>query len=202
LYELRKLLVKENKAMNEEIPEENKIEAVEEVIKSKIYIIRGHKVMLDFDIADLYQIKTKVLIQSIHRNLSRFPEDFMFQLVEEEWLSLRSQTVTSKIGRGGRRYLPYVFTDYGVAMLSSVLNSEKAVHMNIFIIRVFVKIKEWILSNEELKVKVGEIEKKQKEQGDLLNNVNSVVTQLLTTPPLKQKGKVGFNHQESDILPS
>lgn len=175
--------------MNKEIIPE---EVAEQVIKSKIYIIRGHKVMLDKDLAELYQTPTKSLNLAVRRNLERFPNDFMFQLSDEEYESLRFQIETSKMGRGGSRYLPYVFTDYGVAMLSSVLNSDRAIQMNIFIIRVFIKIKEWILSNKDLEIKVEKIEKKQKEQGDLLNNVNSVLTQLVEKPN-KRTDKIGFN---------
>jgi hypothetical protein len=96
----------------------------QEVIEGKIYIIRGHKVMLDSDLAELYEVETKVLIQAVKRNIDRFPVDFMFQLKNQEVISLRSQIVTSKSSRGGRRYLPYVFTEQGVTMLSSVLKSE------------------------------------------------------------------------------
>lgn len=175
--------------MNKEIIPE---EVAEQLIKSKIYVIRGVKVMLDKDLAELYQTPTKSLNLAVRRNLERFPKDFMFQLSDEEYESLRFQIETSKIGRGGSRYLPYVFTDYGVAMLSSVLNSDRAIQMNIFIIRVFIKIKEWVLSNKDLEIKVEKIEKKQKEQGDLLNNVNSVLTQLVEKP-IKPLGKLGFN---------
>src|SRR5215213_1292305 len=122
-----------------------------EVIARRIYLIRGQKVMLDFDLAELYEVPTKVLNQAVRRNLSRFPEDFMFRLTKEEAESLRSQIVTSneglrsqsvtlKEGRGGRRYLPYAFTEQGVAMLSSVLKSERAVEVNIAIMRTFVQL--------------------------------------------------------------
>lgn len=107
------------------------------VIEKMIYIIRDQKVMLDSDLAELYQVDTKVLNQAVKRNLTRFPQDFMFQLTSEECDFLRSQFVTSKIGRGGRRYMPYVFTENGVAMLSSVLNSEKAILINVSIMRIF-----------------------------------------------------------------
>ncbi len=111
-----------------------------ELIKSKIYEIRGQKVMLDRDLAQMYGVETKALKQSIKRNITRFPSDFMFELTPEEFESLRSQIVTSK-GRGGTRYMPYVFTEQGVAMLSSVLNSELAININIGIIRAFVAIR-------------------------------------------------------------
>ena len=104
-----------------------------ELVERRIYLIRGQRVMRDSDLAELYQVPTKVLNQAVRRNYSRFPPDFMFHLTEEEGDSLRSQFVTSNTGRGGRRYLPYVFTELGVAMLSSVLNSERAVQMNIVI---------------------------------------------------------------------
>ena len=112
------------------------------MIERRIYFIRGQKVMLDSDLADLYQVLTKNLNLAVRRNIGRFPEDFMFQLTPEEYENLRLQFATSNVGRGGRRYLPYAFTEHGVAMLSSVLNSERAVQMNILIIRAFVKMRE------------------------------------------------------------
>ncbi len=167
------------------------INKVEETIKQRIFVIRGQKVMLDSDLAKLYQIETRILIQSTKRNLNRFPSDFMFQLNDTEIESLRSQFVTSKIGRGGRRYLPYVFTEHGIAMLSSILNSDIAIQMNILIIRVFIKVKELILSNKDLEIRIGEIEKKQKEQGDLLKTIHSVVKHLIEKP-IPPKGRMGF----------
>jgi phage regulator Rha-like protein len=110
------------------------------VIQQKIFEIRGVKVMFDFDLAILYNVDTKVLNQSVKRNTSRFPEDFMFQLTEPEWLGLRSQIVTSN--RGGRRYLPYVFTEHGITMLASVLRSEQAIQMNIAIVKVFIAMRQ------------------------------------------------------------
>ena len=104
---------------------------VVEVIEKKILLINGHKVMLDADLAELYGVETKKLIQAVKRNIGRFPGDFMFQLNNQEVAALRSQSVTSKTGRGGRRYMPYVFTEQGVAMLSSVLNSKRAIEVNI-----------------------------------------------------------------------
>src|SRR5260370_28001097 len=113
-----------------------------QLIERRIYLIRGQKVMLDSDLAELYQVLTKNLNLAVRRNQHRFPEDFMFQLTKEETESLRLQFATPNEGRGGRRYLPYAFTELGVAMLSSVLNSERAVQMNILIIRAFVKLRE------------------------------------------------------------
>ena len=127
-----------------------------EVIKDKIFEIRGQKVMLDFDLALLYGTETKVLKQSVRRNIARFPEDFMFELTENEFNSLRSQFVTSN--RGGIRYMPFAFTEQGIAMLSSVLNSEKAIDINISIIRAFVTIRQFTMTYSELKDRILAIE--------------------------------------------
>ncbi len=128
------------------------------VIQNKIYEIRGLKVMLDFDLAEMYEVETKVLKQAINRNLKRFPPDFMFTLTQKEFQGLRSHIVTSK--RGGTRYMPYAFTEQGVAMLSSILNSERAIQVNIVIIRTFVLIRQTALANKELYKKIIKLEKK------------------------------------------
>jgi hypothetical protein len=120
----------------------------EEVLMNKIYLISGTKVMLDSDLAELYQVGTKRLNEQVKRNLGRFPEDFMFQLSKEQWENLKSQNATSSWG--GRRTLPYVFTEQGVAMLSSVLNSNVAINVNIQIIRVFTKMREMLLTHRDL----------------------------------------------------
>jgi len=133
-----------------------------ELIASKILIIRGKKVILDSDLATLYEVKTKRLNEQVARNRERFPEDFMFQLTEKEAASLRPHFATSK--RGGRRYLPYVFTQEGVAMLSSVLNSERAIMVNIHIMRAFVQLRKLALTNGDLRRKVGILEKKYDKQ--------------------------------------
>lgn len=129
-----------------------------EIIESRIFLIREKKVMLDRDLAALYKVETKKLVQAIKRNLKRFPDNFMFQLNDAEMKSLRSQFVTSK--RGGRRYNAYVFTEQGVAMLSSVLNSERAIQVNIQIINTFVRLREMIISNRELRRKIEQMERK------------------------------------------
>ena len=135
-----------------------------ELIEKRIYLIRGKKVMLDSDLAELYKVETRTLIQAVKRNINRFPSDFMFQLNYQEVASLRSQIVISKTGRGGRRYQPYVFTEQGVAMLSSVLNSERAIEVNIHIMRAFVKLREMIASHKDLAKRLDELEKKYDEQ--------------------------------------
>ena len=134
---------------------------VVEMIEKKIYLIRGHKVMLDSDLAALYEVGTRTLIQAVKRNISRFPSDFMFQLNNQDVAALRSQIVTLKKGRGEhRKYAPYVFTENGVAMLSSVLNSERAVQVNIAIMRTFVKLRQMLTSNADLARKLAAMEKK------------------------------------------
>ena len=129
-----------------------------ELIHHKIYFIRGHKVMLDRDLAELYGVSTKRFNEQVKRNAKRFVGDFMFQLTREEYENLRSQIATSSWG--GRRYLPNVFTDYGVAMLSSVLNSDRAIEVNIQIMRVFTKLREMMITHKDLRRKIDEMEKK------------------------------------------
>ena len=127
-------------------------------ISARIFKIRGQQVMLDADLAALYGVPTKYLNQQVRRNLSRFPMDFMFQLTVAEVDSLRLRFATSKTGRGGRRYSPLVFTEHGVAMLSSVLNSEQAVQVNIAIVRAFVKLRHAVLSHQDLGRRVEKVE--------------------------------------------
>jgi hypothetical protein len=128
-----------------------------ETISGLIHYIRGEKVILDVDLARLYEVPTRVLKQAVRRNLHRFPSDFMFELSEDEILSLRSQIVISK--KGGTRYLPFAFTEQGVAMLSSVLNSEKAIEVNIAIMRAFVQMRKFFETNKELAEKIEELER-------------------------------------------
>lgn len=161
---------------------------VVEMIEKKIYLIRGHKVMLDRDLAELYEVPTRRLNEQVKRNITRFPADFMFQLSDEEAENLRSQIATSSSGHGGRRYLPYVFTEQGVAMLSSVLNSERAVQVNIAIMRTFVKLRQMLASNAELARKLAAMEKKYDRQFKV---VFDAIRQLMT-PPEKPKRKIGF----------
>jgi ORF6N domain len=130
----------------------------DEIVIGKIVVIRGQKVMLDYDLAELYGVKTKVLKQAVRRNLKRFPVDFMFELSQKEFEVLRSQIVTSN--SGGMRYMPMAFTEHGVLMLSSVLRSDRAIEMNIQIMRIFTKMKEMLLTHKDLLLKVEQIESK------------------------------------------
>ncbi|WP_445747349.1 ORF6N domain-containing protein [Polaribacter sp.] len=130
----------------------------DEIISNKIYLIRNQKVMIDRDLAELYQVETRVLKQAVKRNVNRFPEDFMFELTKSEFENLRSQIVTSSWG--GNRYVPMAFTEQGVAMLSSVLNSERAIAVNIKIIRIFTKMRELLQDNLSVRLEIEEIKKK------------------------------------------
>jgi len=132
------------------------------ILKDKILVIRSARVMLDYDLAKLYGVETKVLKQAVRRNIDRFPEDFMFELTKEEQQFLRSQIVTSKIGvetRGGSRYAPFAFTEQGVAMLSSVLRSKKAIEVNIAIMRAFVMLRQYLSDYGDLKRQIKQLEK-------------------------------------------
>ena len=126
-------------------------------IEEKIYVVRGKKVMLDSDLAIAYQIETRVLNQAVIRNLDRFPPDFAFRLTKDEFDSLISQTVTSKVGRGGRRKLPFVFTEHGAVMLASVLNSPRAVEASIAVVRAFVKMRSMLALHKDLAKRVDQL---------------------------------------------
>jgi hypothetical protein len=160
-----------------------------ERITQAILLIRGHKVMLDSDLADLYEVEIKVLNQAVKRNIQRFPEDFMFQLTAEEAASLRSQFVTLK-GRGQhRKYLPHVFTEQGVAMLSSVLRSHRAIQVNIEIMRAFVRLRQMLASNVELARKLASLERKYDAQFKV---VFDAIRELMTPPEPRKKRPIGF----------
>lgn len=158
-----------------------------EVIEGKIYMIRGHKVMLSTDLAKLYEVQPKVLMQAVKRNIERFPADFMFMLSNQEVMNLKSQFVTSSWG-GIRRANPYAFTEQGVAMLSSVLRSKRAVQVNIEIMRAFVTLRQMLSSNAELACKFDALEKKYDAQFKI---VFDAIRQLMT-PPENKKGQIGF----------
>lgn len=161
-----------------------------ELIESKIFIIRGQKVMLDEDLAALYEVEIRILNQAVKRNLDRFPEDFMFQLTEDETTSLRSQFVILKSGRGAhRKFLPYAFTEQGVSMPSSVLRSERAIHVNIEIMRAFVRLRQMLASNAELSRKLSALEKKYDNQFKVVFNA---IRELMIPLEPKKKRPIGF----------
>ena len=164
-----------------------------ERIENVIFFVRGEKAMVDSDLAALYAVETKTLNRAVKRNLKRFPIDFMFQLTTKEAATLRCQSGTSKVGRGGRRYLPYVFTEQGVAMLSSVLNSEQAVMVNVEIMRAFVRLRQMLASNAELARKLHQLESKYDRQ---FRAVFDAIRQLMTPPPSKTT-PIGFRPKAS-----
>jgi len=161
-----------------------------ELIASKILFIRGKRVMLDKDLAVLYGVAVKVLNQAVKRNLKRFPDDFMYQLTKEEVINLKSQFVTSSWG--GVRKLPYVFTQEGVAMLSGVLNSERAIKVNIQIMRAFVHLKELLLTHKDLAIRIGALEKKYADHDEKIQKIFEAIRQLIS-PPEEPKRKIGFH---------
>ena len=150
--------------------------------------------MLDADLAELYRVPTKRLNEAVKRNLNRFPEDFMFQISAEEGECLRSQIATSKDGRGGRRYQPYAFTEHGVAMLSSVLSSERAVQMNILIIRAFVRMRQVLATHRELARKIEQLQAAHKDHAAalavLIHDVQNLERRI--TAPRRSKARIGF----------
>jgi hypothetical protein len=171
-----------------------------QVVERRIYVIRSQKVMLDADLAALYLVKTKALIQAVKRNSDRFPADFMFQLSPPETAAMRSQYVTAS--RRNTRYQPYAFTELGVAMLSSVLSSERAVQMNIVIMRAFVKLREVLASHRSIAAKIGKMDAVQKDHASILAIVIKDIDSLakgvarefekLRQPPARRKTRIGF----------
>lgn len=159
-------------------------------IQKKIYEIRGHKLMLDYDLAELFDTETKILKRAVRRNIKRFPEDFMFVLDREEYNFLRSQSVTLENARGKHsKFLPFAFTEQGVAMLSSVINSEKAVAVNIAIMRTFVSIRQFALSYQDLSEKLKEIEGK---FSDVYQAINYLLDKDKKQNTQKERQKIGF----------
>ncbi len=171
----------------------------QEAIERKIYLIRGHKVMLDRDLARLYGVPTKRLKEQVRRNLRRFPADFMFQLTAHKFVILRSQFATSSWG--GERYLPYLFTEQGVAMLSSVLNSERAIEVNIAIMRAFVRLREILLTHKDLAAKIAALELKYKNHDMRFMEYDKHITAIfeaikkLMAPPEKPRRMIGFKQE-------
>ena len=163
-----------------------------EIIERRIYLIRGQKVMLDSDLAEIYQVPTKSLNLAVRRNTERFPGDFMFQLSKEEFENLRFQIATSSSGYGGRRYQPYAFTEHGVAMLSSVLKSKRAVQMNIVIIRAFVKLRDMLGTHKDLAHKMEQVETRLRQHGSAIAVLVDEIKKLKQPPPVPPKRRIGF----------
>jgi len=163
----------------------------EHIILNKIYIIRDKKVMIDRDLAEMYGVETRVLNQAVKRNSERFPEDFMFRFNEQDFENWKSQVVISNKEKMGIRNMPYAFTEQGVAMLSSVLNSKQAIQVNIQIIRIFTKMRELLLSHKEVLLKLNQLEKKLTQHDDDIAAIFNVLKQLLS-PKNKPTQKIGF----------
>lgn len=163
-----------------------------ERIQNFIFLIRGEKVMLDSHLSELYGVDTGTLNRAAKRNVDRFPKDFMFQLTEDEVESLRCQIGISNVGRGGRRYLPYVFTEQGVAMLSSVLRSERAVQVNVAIMRAFVSLRRLLGTNEALARKFAELERKLEGHDEAIKTLFDAIRELMA-PPVPPKREIGFH---------
>jgi hypothetical protein len=161
-----------------------------EFIEHRIFLVRGQKIMLSTHLAELYDVEPRILVQAVKRNIDRFPKDFMFQLSNAEFQNLKSQIVISSWG-GLRRANPFAFTEHGVAMLSSVLNSPRAVQMNILIIRAFVKLREILASHKDLARKIENLEHQQKEHGRQLAGVYSIVKSLIDVP-IKVRNPIGY----------
>jgi hypothetical protein len=167
----------------------------DEVVVSKIYLIRNQKVMLDDDLAELYQVETRRLNEQVKRNIDRFPEDFMFQLTEAEWENLKSQNATSSWG--GRRKNPYAFTEHGVLMLSSVLSSNRAIQVNIQIMWIYAKLREMLMTNKDILLKLEKLERRVMKHDQDIKVVFGYLKELLNpkTEPLR---KIGFKHKKDD----
>lgn len=168
---------------------------VANTVERSIYAIRGHKVMLDSDLAALYRVQTKALVQAVRRNRRRFPADFMFRLTPREFQILRSQSVTSK-NAGGRRYPPYAFTEQGVAMLSSVLRSHRAIQVNIAIMRTFVRLREFLLTHEQIAQRLAILEHKYDGQFEV---VFEAIRELMTPRSNHRRRRIGF--RTLDVTP-
>jgi hypothetical protein len=163
-------------------------------VEAQIYTVRGCTVLIDFDLATLYRVTTKVLLQSVRRNQNRFPEDFMFQLSDQEVSNLRSQIVTSSLvnSHGGRRRRPWVFTEQGVAMLSSVLRSEQAVRMNIEIMRAFVRFRRASLVSSKLTALIEDLAKRVDRHDSVINDIVDSIARLIGTGETTQSRPIGF----------
>lgn len=170
----------------------------DEIIMNKIYFVREQKVMFDSDLAELYEVETKVLNQAVKRNLDRFPADFMFELTKQEYELLRSQIVTLENGKGKhRKYLPLVFTEHGVLMLSSILNSKQAIAVNIQIMRIFTRIRQMLIDNTELRLEIEKIKKKVDNHDKNMEIVFQYLDELLEKKEnSKDRKQIGYKLKE------
>ena len=162
-----------------------------EYIAQSILVLRGHRVLLDSELAALYGVTTKRFNEQVKRNLDRFPADFMFQLSAEELTTLRSHFATSKPGRGGRRYAPYAFTEHGAIMAATILNSPRAIEMSVYVVRAFVQLRDLLASNKELAQKFAELERKVSSHDQAITGILKAIRELMN-PPEPTKRPIGF----------
>lgn len=167
------------------------IAVADEIIVNRIYVIRGQKVMIDRDLSELYGVETKVLKQAVRRNMIRFPEDFMFEMNKEEFEAWRSQNVTSREDRQGLRYAPFCFSEQGVTMLSCILNSDRAIAVNIQVIRVFSKMREMLSTHKDVLIKLEQLEKSIMTHDRQIQAIFIALKKLIT-PPNPTRERIGF----------
>lgn len=164
---------------------------IQEKILNSIYFVRDQKVMMDSELAELYGVETKRLNEQVKRNIDRFPSDFMFQLNPKEWADLKSRFAASGPSWGGRRTAPYMFTEQGVAMLSSVLNSPTAIQVNISIMRIFVKMRQWASNYEDLLKKINDLNRSQSNMDQEIGHIYQIIQELVS-PPVTQRKPIGY----------
>lgn len=169
-----------------------------EQIRSSILFFRGQRVLLDSDLAALYGVTTKRFNEQVRRNLGRFPADFMFQLAAEEVVGLRSKIATSNVGRGGRRYTPYVFTEHGAIMAATILNSPLAVEMSVYVVRAFVQLRDMLASNKELARRLNELEHKLANHDQAITGILKAIRELMNSPPEQKRRGIGFTADFSE----
>ena len=183
------------------MPGRQKDLVVEKRILRTIMVLRGEKVILDFDLAELYGVETRRLNEQVRRNIQKFPEDFMFQLTKDEFEYLKSQIATSSSNWGGRRKLPLVFTEHGALQAANVLNSEQANKMSVFIVRAFVQLREMALTNEKLSRKIDQLEKRVSDHDEILIELIREIRKLIDTPkPKGKRGSIGFILSEKEEI--
>ncbi len=175
------------------------VQVSEALIENQIHIVRGQRVMLDSALAELYGVPTSRLNEQVSRNRTRFPSDFAFQLTQKEFTALISQSATSNPGRGGRRKLPWVFTEHGVAMLSSVLNSQRAIDVNIEIIRAFVRLRRLLATPGELVAQLQKLAETVQLHDEQIKVITDVLRKLMEPPPQPPRGRIGFRVPEQDL---
>lgn len=169
----------------------------DEIVMNQIYYIRGQKVMIDRDLAVLYNVETRILKQAVRRNITRFPDDFMFEMTKEEFQNWRSQIVISNSDLMGLRFMPFCFTEQGVAMLSSVLNSERAINVNIQIIRIFTRIRHMFIDNTELRLEIEKIKSKLDNQDKNMEVVFRYLDELIESKEdPKPRKRIGFKSED------